>query len=363
MTRAFQLGDLVARFGGHLIGDARRQVHGFATLQDATPERLAFLANPRYRNQVAGSVAGAVLLRAEDATFVQAEGKPLSCALWVCEQPYVQFARIATWLQAETATVVPAGISAGALVDATAVIDASASIGPGCVVGAAARIGARVRLAAGCVIGAEVEIGDDTLVYPRVVIYDQCVLGARNVVHAGAVIGADGFGFARDGAAWVKIPQTGRVLIGDDVEIGANTTIDRGALADTVIGNGVKLDNQIQIGHNVRIGDHCAMAACVGIAGSAVVGARCTVGGGAIILGHLSIADDVHVSAASVVTRSLHKPGQYTDFYPLSDNKAWEKSASALRRLPDLRERLRRLEQLNDVSGTTRNDNSHDDKP
>ena len=356
------LGDLVAQFGGQLEGDPGLCVTGFAGLREAGPRQMSFLANPRYRKDVVQCGAAAVLVRAADLAPLRTAGLRPGLALWVVADPYVMFARVAQALLPAAPAVVP-GIDRHALVDAAARVDASASVAAACtlaagvvleagvrleagvVLGAGTRIGAGSRIGAGCVLGAGVSVGPDCLLHPRVTVYDACVLGARAIVHAGAVIGADGFGFARDGATWVKIPQTGRVVIGDDVEIGANTTIDRGALADTVLGDGVKLDNQIQVGHNVRIGAHTAMAACVGIAGSAVVGARCTVGGGAIILGHLSVADDVHVSAASVVTHSLHQPGQYTGFYPIGDNRAWEKSAAALKRLPDLRARLRALEQ------------------
>jgi UDP-3-O-[3-hydroxymyristoyl] glucosamine N-acyltransferase len=212
------------------------------------------------------------------------------------------------------------------VVDATATIDPTASIGPLCVVGAAARVGAHTRLAA------------------RVTLGDGCSIGARGIVHSGVVIGADGFGFAPTEGRWEKIEQLGNVRIGDDVEIGANTCIDRGALDDTVIEDGVKLDNLIQIGHNVRIGAHAALAGCVGVAGSATIGARCTVGGGAVILGHLRLAEGVHISAASVVTRSILQPGQYSGVFPIDDNASWEKNAATLRHLHALRERLRALE-------------------
>ncbi|WP_025915433.1 UDP-3-O-(3-hydroxymyristoyl)glucosamine N-acyltransferase, partial [Herminiimonas sp. CN] len=171
-----------------------------------------------------------------------------------------------------------------------------------------------------------------------------CEIGQRGIVHSGAVIGTDGFGFANEGGAWIKIPQTGRVIIGDDVDIGANTCIDRGALADTVIENGVKLDNQIQIGHNCHIGAHTAMAGCVGVAGSAKIGKYCTFGGAAMVLGHLSIADHVHVSSGSMVSRSILEAGQYTGFYPLAKNADWEKSAAIVRNLASMREKLRSLE-------------------
>src|SRR3989454_956370 len=187
-------------------------------------------------------------------------------------------------------------------------------------------------------------IGDDSCLYPGVTVYPGCLIGARAIVHSGAVIGADGFGIAREGEGWVKIPQIGRVVIGDDVEIGANTTIDRGALDDTVLEEGVKLDNQIQIGHNVRVGAHTAMAGCVAVAGSADIGKRCTLGAAAVILGHLSIADDVHVSAGTVISRSIHRAGTYTGMFPFDENASWARNTALVRHLAELAERLRALE-------------------
>lgn len=219
------------------------------------------------------------------------------------------------------------GVHPSAVVDPSAHVDATATVGPLCVVERGAHIGA------------------GTVLKSRVTVGEGCRIGARCILHSGVVIGADGFGFAPDRGQWVKIEQLGAVHIGDDVEIGANTCVDRGALLDTVIEDGVKLDNLIQVGHNVRIGKHSAMAGCVGIAGSATIGAHCTVGGGAIVLGHLELADNVHISAATVVTRSLTQPGQYTGMFPIDDNARWEKNAATLKQLHSLRERIKALEQ------------------
>jgi UDP-3-O-[3-hydroxymyristoyl] glucosamine N-acyltransferase len=213
------------------------------------------------------------------------------------------------------------------------------------VVGQGAHLARGARIGAHCVLGSGVRIGEDSLLHPRVTVGERCIIGARGVLHSGVVIGADGFGFAPHQGQWIKIEQLGAVRIGNDVEIGANTCIDRGALDDTVIEDGVKLDNLIQIGHNVRVGAHTAMAGCVGVAGSATIGAHCTVGGGAVVLGHLTLADGVHVSAASVVTRSLLKPGHYTGMFPIDDNASWEKNAASLKQLNRLRERLKAAEQ------------------
>lgn len=313
MTRS--LAEIVARFGGELKGDGAQVVSGLATLTAATPQQLSFLANPKYRSQLARTRAAAVILAPD-----MAEACPVTAIL--TPQPYLYFARVSQWLAA--VPVLPPGIHALAVVESA--VPPSVSIG------------------AHCWIGADVEIGEDSVLYPGVRVYPGCRIGRRAIIHAGAVIGSDGFGFARDGEAWVKIAQTGRVVIGDDVEIGANTTIDRGALEDTVIEDGVKLDNQIQVGHNVRIGRHTAMAGCVGIAGSAKIGAGCTVGGGAIILGHLTLADGVHVSAGTLVAKSITQPGSYTGTVPFMAHDDWLKNFARLRHLDGMADRIRALE-------------------
>jgi UDP-3-O-[3-hydroxymyristoyl] glucosamine N-acyltransferase len=330
-----RLDELVARFGGELQGDGAIALSGIATLATAVGHELSFLANPKYRAQLADCRAGAVVLAPEMA------GQCPVAAI-VTPQPYLYFARVAQWLCPPHRPAVgahPTAVVEGQ-VAASASVGAHAWIGPGAVIGEGAVIGAQ------CSIGPDSAVGPDSWLHPGVTVAAGCHIGARAVVHSGTVIGADGFGFARDqDGAWVKIPQTGRVLIGDDVEIGANTTIDRGALDDTVIGDGVKLDNQIQVGHNVRIGAHTAMAGCVGIAGSARIGARCTVGGGAIILGHLQIGDDVHVSAGTLVGKSITQPGTYTGMVPFLEHGAWQKNFARLRHLDALADRIRALEQ------------------
>ncbi len=334
------LQDLVDRFGGTCGGDLQRRVEGFAALESATETQLAFVTAARYRGAVDSSRAAAVLVTAKDAELLAGHAD----RLWICSDPYLQFARIAQHFESLFRPDTSPGIHPTAVVGADARVDATASIGPHVVIGARASIGARARIGAGAQIGDASRVGDDTLLHPRATVYPGCTIGARCIVHSGAVIGADGFGFAKDGPRWVKIPQVGGVLVGDDVEIGANTTIDRGALDDTVIGNGVKLDNQIQIGHNVHVGENTIMAAFVGIAGSAVIGKRCMIGGAARIMGHVTIADDVVVSTQTFVSRSISKPGQYTGYYPMAEHAAFEKSAAVLRRLDGLRERVRRLE-------------------
>lgn len=315
------LGKIVDALGGTLHGDPELLIHGLAALESATHGHLSFLSNSRFRHQLAGSQAACVIVAAD----LQDEARMRGACI-VTNDPYLYFAQVTQlWRRTQQAGPMP-GVHPSAIVDPSALIDPTATVGPLCVVESGVRIGAYSVLKA------------------RVVVAQDCTIGKRCLIHPGVVIGADGFGFAANAGAWEKIEQLGAVRIGDDVEIGANTCIDRGALSDTVIGDGVKLDNLIQIGHNVRIGSHTAIAACVGVAGSATVGAHCTIGGAAVVLGHLTVADHVHISAASVVTRSLGKPGQYTGIFPIDDNAQWEKNAAAVKRLHQLRARLVALE-------------------
>ena len=258
--------------------------------------------------------------------------------------PYLYFARLTQWWAGQTRPPPEPGIHASAVVHPLAQLDAGASIGALAVVEAGASIGAGAVVGPHCVVGAGARVGPGTRLAAHVTLGAGCRIGARGIVHSGVVIGGDGFGFAPHQGRWVKIEQLGAVRIGDDVEIGANTCIDRGALDDTVIEDGVKLDNLVQIGHNVRIGAHSALAGCVGVAGSATIGAHCMIGGGAGIAGHIVLADNVHVSAFAVVTHSLHKPGLYSGSFPIDENAAWERNAATLRQLHSLRGRLRTLE-------------------
>jgi UDP-3-O-[3-hydroxymyristoyl] glucosamine N-acyltransferase len=315
--------EIVARLGGECVGDRALAIARIAPLESAGPADIAFLANPRYRAQLASTRAGCVIVA--PALRDEAVQRTLGGATIVTSEPYLYYARLSQWW-AERRGPGSTGIHPSAVVEPGALIGEGVSVGALSYVGAGARIGAGTRIAA------------------RVTVGEGCEIGRRGIVHSGAVIGADGFGFAPHQGQWLKIAQLGAVRIGDDVEIGANTCIDRGSLDDTVIEDGVKLDNLIQIGHNVRIGAHSAMAGCVGIAGSARIGKRCTLGGGAIVLGHLELADDVHITAASVVSRSILQPGQYSGMFPIDDNASWEKNAATLRNLHALRERLRALE-------------------
>jgi UDP-3-O-[3-hydroxymyristoyl] glucosamine N-acyltransferase len=316
-----RLGDLVDALGGELHGDRALAIVGLAPLEAATPSQLSFLSNPRYQQQLAASRAGCVIVAPAMREPALARGAAI-----LADDPYLYFARVTQLWKQRTAPASGPAIHPSAVVDPQAHVDASARIGPLCVVERGARIGP------GTVLKARVHVSED------------CVIGSRCILHPGVVIGADGFGFAPNQGAWEKIEQLGAVRIGDDVEIGANTCVDRGALADTLIGDGVKLDNLIQVGHNVRIGQHTAIAGCVGIAGSATIGAHCTIGGSAGILGHLTIADHVNISSFSLVTRSITKPGLYTGIFPIDDNAAWEKNAASLKQLHGLRDRVRALE-------------------
>jgi UDP-3-O-[3-hydroxymyristoyl] glucosamine N-acyltransferase len=315
------IADIVARLGGECVGNVGLCIDRVATLEAATPTSIAFLANPRYRAQLASTRAGCVIV----APALRDEAAARGAAI-VTPDPYLYYARLTQWWVERVRPVTPPGIHPSATVDVSAVVDPTASVGAGASIGPGASVGAHTRIGA------------------RVVIADGCHVGDRCTVHPGAVIGADGFGFAPNEGHWEKIEQLGGVRIGNDVEIGANTCIDRGALDDTVIEDGVKLDNLVQIGHNVRVGAHTAMAGCVGVAGSTRIGAHCTIGGGAGVLGHLVLADHVHVSAMTTITRSIHQPGQYSGVFPFDDNAAWEKNAATLRQLHALRNRLRALE-------------------
>lgn len=331
----FSLGEIVVRLGGRVVGNADLSVRQVGSLENAEEGHIAFYSNPRFKSQLGTTRASAVVLG------------PASEALTtlpriVADNPYAYFARLSRLLNPDP-QVVP-GRHVLAYVDPKARIADSAAIGPGAVINAGAVVGDRVVVGSGCTIGEDVELRADCRIHPSVVIYPGSILGARCVLHSGVVIGADGFGIAADGGRWEKIPQIGRVIIGQDVEIGANTTIDRGAIDDTVIEDGVKLDNQIQIGHNCHIGAHTAMAGCVAVAGSASIGRHCTIGAGAIILGHLSIADHVAVSAATVISRSIHEAGTYTGMYPFDENAAWKKNAALVRHLSELADRIRLLE-------------------
>jgi UDP-3-O-[3-hydroxymyristoyl] glucosamine N-acyltransferase len=328
------LKDLIRELGGQAIGEVDSPLMGVGTLEDAGAAQISFLANPRYRNKLGDTRAGAVIVGPEDRDAT-------TIPRIVTSNPYAYFARVAQLFS--PLTIHEPGIHPSACFDVSCKVAAGASIAEFVSIGAHSVIGEGARIGPGCHIGDDVVIGPGTRLEARVTVYHGCRIGERCIIHSGVVIGADGFGFAPDQGRWIKIPQTGRVLVGDDVEIGANTTIDRGALADTVIGNGVKLDNQIQIGHNVVVGDHTVMAGCVGIAGSAKIGKHCQLGGGAIVLGHLEIADGCQISAMTLITKSIARPGTYTSVMPFMPHDEWLKNASQVRRLGQMADKLRKL--------------------
>lgn len=334
-----RLGEIVGALGGRLNGDPDREVSAIAPLERAGPGDISFLAQVRLLPQLAQTHAACVVVRPEHELAAVARGAAI-----VSPDPYLYFARLTQWWVARAGVRPAAGVHPSAVIEPGARVHPQASIGAMVFVGSGARIGSGVVLAAQSFVGEGAEVGADTRLGARVVLERACRIGERGIVQPGAVIGADGFGFAPDAGRWVKIEQLGAVRIGNDVEIGAGTCIDRGALDDTVIEDGVKLDNLIQIGHNCHIGAHTALAGCTGVAGSTRIGRHCTAGGSAMILGHLEIADHVHISAATVVSRSIRQPGHYSGFFPIDDNATWEKNAATLRQLHRLRDRIRALE-------------------
>ncbi len=321
---AFRLADIASRFGLELRGDASIVVDGVATLESATPSQLSFLAHARYRSALAGTRAAAVVLAPGDAANCPV-------AALVSARPYADFARLASLFERRPQR--DAGLHPSAVIANDAVVDPSAHVGAQVVVGARARIGARAIVGAGCVIGEDCVVGEDCELVARVTLVRDVRLGRRVRIHPGAVLGADGFGNAYENGHWIKVPQLGGVAVGDDCEIGANTCIDRGALGDTVLEEDVRLDNLVQIGHNVHVGAHTAMAGCVGVAGSARIGRNCLIAGQAGIGGHIDICDGVTVTAASALTHSIHKPGVYSGGLPVSPTAEWRRNAARFARL------------------------------
>ncbi|MDA0275172.1 MAG: UDP-3-O-(3-hydroxymyristoyl)glucosamine N-acyltransferase [Proteobacteria bacterium] len=324
MRGSLTLAQIASQLGGRVAGDPGVLIRQVGSLKGAVAGQIAFLVNPKFRAQLSATLASAVVLSADAETFT-------TLPRIVADNPYAYFARVSQLFN--PVVLQPPGVH------------------PAASVAASARLGQRVSIGAGCAIGEGAEIGDDSCLYPGVVVYPGCRIGARAIIHSGTVIGADGFGIAEDGGRWVKIPQIGSVRIGEDVEIGANCCIDRGALDDTVLGDGVKLDNQIQIGHNCHIGAHTAMAGCVAVAGSARIGSHCSIGAGALILGHLEICDHVRVSAGTVISRSIREPGTYTGMYPADNHEAWLRNTAQVRHLDALAQRVRDLERKLGTNG------------
>lgn len=329
----YRLSELAQRFGLVLRGEDAA-ILGVATLGEAGPDQLAFLANPKYRRALHDCRAAAVVLREDDLATC-----PVPAL--VARDPYAAFARIAALFEPRPQR--PPGVHPSAVVEAGARVDPSAHVGALSHVAAGAVVGAGAVIGPGCLVGEDCEVGEGCELVSRVTLVTRVRLGARVRIHPGAVLGAAGFGLAVDDGAWINVPQLGGVVVGEGCEIGANTTIDRGALGDTVLGRDVRLDNQIQIGHNVRIGDHTAMAGCAAVAGSATIGRWCLVGGGAGILGHLEICDRVTITAMSLVTRSITRPGEYSSGVPLQDNRSWRRNAARFRRLDEMARTLDRV--------------------
>jgi UDP-3-O-[3-hydroxymyristoyl] glucosamine N-acyltransferase len=331
----YTLAELAGRCGGEVRGDGSVRLQAVATLQNAGPGSIAFLANPHYKRFVADSRASALILSADDAK---------DCALpaLVTPNPYLVYARVAALLAPEPS--VRGGIDPGAHVSAGAKVSADAWVAPGAVVEEGAEIGPRVFIGPNCVVRHDARIGADSRLVANVYLGPRSQVGQRVILHPNCAIGGDGFGNARDGERWVKVPQLGAVRIGDDVEIGCNTSIDRGALEDTVIEEGVRIDNQIQVGHGSRIGAHTAIAGGVIIAGSANIGKRCMIAGGAGVNGHMEVCDDVVIIAMTMVTRAITKPGVYGGGLPMDSVENWRKNAARFRQLDAMARRIAELE-------------------
>ena len=343
--------ELAEQFQVSLVGDGSLSLQGLAPLERAQASQISFLSNPLYRQQASDSAAGGLIVSQADLDFLQANpgSNTVERVFFVSKNPYATFARMAQHFAQVSAPVYAPGVHPSAAIDPSVSIPVSCHIGPFVQIGPGVKLGERVVLLGNTSIARNSNIGSDTLIYPNVSIYSETKLGERCIIHSGAVIGADGFGFAPDfsatGAEWVKIPQTGTVVIGNDVEVGASSTIDRGAMSDTMIGNGTKIDNQVQIAHNVVIGNCCVIAGCAAISGSTKIGNFCIIGGAANFAGHLTIADRTTVSGNTSIIRSITEQGQhYTGVYPSMLHSAWEKNAAILRGLDKIRQRLRLLD-------------------
>ena len=333
----YTLGELAKHVSAEVKGDASCEIESVGTLHSANNKQISFLTNPSYRKQLATCNAGAVIMSAADAE---------NCTInaIVSNNPYAAYAKIAALLTPEEKHI--EGIDAGAFVSADSSISKSASIAAGAVIESGVEIAEHVRIGPGCVIQRNVKIGSNTVLTANVTVTHDCEIGADNLLHPGVVIGADGFGQAMDNGSWIKVPQLGRVIVGNDIEIGANTTIDRGAIEDTIIEDNVKLDNQIQIAHNVKIGAHTAIAGSSAIAGSTKIGKHCRIAGMVGIVGHLEITDNVTITAKSLVTGSIKKAGVYSAGTPLEPNKNWRKNTVRFKYLDDMAKRLSKLEKI-----------------
>ena len=342
------IAELAERYSARLAGDGKAQVSSFAPLNQAGADQLAFLANPLYRNEATVSKAAGLIVSEADYDFLVATDGGQQRSFLIHKNPYALFARIAQEFAKHATPQYQPGIHPTAVIEVGAEISDSAHVGPLCVVGKGAKIGARAVLVSQVHVGENVTIGDDTLLYPNVTIYYNCQIGLRNIIHSGTVIGSDGFGFAPDLAAgeWVKVPQTGRVVIGNDVEIGSNTSVDRGAMADTRIDDGCKIDNLVQIAHNAHIGALTVIAGNTAVAGSTTIGKMCMIGGSTSFAGHIQIADRTTISGGTSIMKSIVEPGQqYTSVFPMLPHRDWEKTAVLVRGLDKMRQKIKDLEQ------------------
>ncbi len=333
--RSLSLGEIAAVLGGEVDGNSEKRVEKVGTLEGADAKAITFLTHERFLSDMRKTQAGAVILAPQQRNAT-------SLPRIVCSNPYAYFARVSALLHPEAPGNV--GVHPSATVDGSSELGNDVSVGPNVVVGRDVQIGSGAIIGANSFIGDGVAIGASTRLWPGVVIYHQCQIGARAILHSGVVIGADGFGNAWDDGRWIKVPQVGRVLIGNDVEIGANTTVDRGAIDDTVIEDGVRLDNLIMIAHNVHVGAHTAIAACTGIAGSARIGRYCRIGGAVGIAGHLTITDHVEISGKTLITKSITQPGVYSGGYPFEANRSWRRNAIQIRHLDEMARRVKQLE-------------------
>lgn len=337
-----------------VYSDEQPKIKGIASLDEADHNQISFLSNPKFFPQLATTKAAAVVLthQAFDALSVLPEINPSNppFAVVICEDPYLMYSRLTQWFYKKNRSSRIPKIHSNAVIDTSVDLGENLNISTNVVIEENSKIADSVYIGAGCYIGKGVHIGENTLIHPNVTIYDGVIIGSNCIIHSGAVIGSDGFGFAPDNSiskgGWSKIYQLGTVVIEDDVEIGANTCIDRGALKDTLIKKGAKLDNLIMIAHNCQIGQNVAIAACVGIAGSTTIGDRCTLAGAAMVSGHLNICDDAHISGGTGVMENITKPGRYTGLYPIEAHKDWQKNAATLKSLHDLRKRVMKLEKL-----------------
>ncbi len=333
----FTLGKVAGHISAELHGDPECEVSDISALQSARSGQISFLSNRKYYRYLRHTKASAVIIKRDDL-----EACPVSALL--VDDPYLSFAGVVKLFHPDP-EIVP-GIHPSANISSSAKVDSSATIGPNVVIEDNSVIGSGTFIESGCVIQSDVSIASNTRLYPNVVLCHAVVIGSRVILHPGVVIGADGFGIANNKGVWTKIPQIGTVIIEDDVEIGANTSIDRGALENTVIEQGVKIDNQVQIGHNVHIGAHTAIAGCVGIAGSVTIGKHCMIGGSSAINGHLEIVDNVVITGCSAVGNSIKSPGMYSSGIPVTEVRLWRRIVARIKKLDDLGRKVAKLEEM-----------------